>query len=76
MSSDANQQKGEFVLLVEGDDEKDEDSLSVDVEKCMRLLINELPIKKAASIAAEITGHPKKDLYNLGLQIQGKKKTE
>jgi 16S rRNA (cytidine1402-2'-O)-methyltransferase len=75
MAADVNQQKGEFVLLVEGAGVLD-NGIGIDIEKCMRLLIGALPIKKAASIAAEITGHPKKELYNLGLQIQGKKKAE
>ena len=64
MLADLNQQKGEFVLLVRGaviDVNVDEiDSRSAHV---LSLLASELPPKKAAAIAAEITGVHKKLLY-------------
>ena len=76
VKADHHQQKGEFVLLVEGVLEQaiDRESINFDVEKSMAVLLKELPIKKAASVVAEMTGLPKKELYSLGLTIQGKKK--
>ena len=69
MLADLNQQKGEFVLLVRGaviDVNVDEiDSRSAHV---LSLLASELPPKKAAAIAAEITGVHKKLLYQHLLQ--------
>lgn len=70
MLTDSNQQKGEFVVLVRGaepvDDKVDQiDARSVHV---LGLLAAELPPKKAAAIAAEITGIHKKQLYEYLLQ--------
>ena len=48
------------------------DRVSVDAEKLLGLLIKELPLTKAASITAKITGGDKKQLYQLGLLLQDK----
>ena len=47
--------------------------LTSNSEKILKSLISALPLNKAASIAAEITGESKNDLYKLGLKIQRKK---
>lgn len=71
VKSDANQQRGEFVLLLEGATDTPEESV-VDQDKMLALLIAELPIKKASKIVSEITGANKKDLYQRALEMQGK----
>jgi len=71
VKSDANQQRGEFVLLLEGATDVPEES-EVDQDKMLALLIAELPIKKASKIVSEITGANKKDLYQRALEMQGK----
>ena len=48
------------------------DVITIDAEKIIGLLIKELPLTKAASIAAKITGGDKKQLYNLALSLQNK----
>jgi len=47
-------------------------SSEVDSEKLFRLLLAELPPKKAAAVIAELTGENKKELYQKALEIQGK----
>jgi len=67
---DANQQRGEFVLLVEAEPEKVEAAVSEDAEKKLKMLLAELPLKQAVKLAAEITGAKKNDLYQLALSLK------
>jgi 16S rRNA (cytidine1402-2'-O)-methyltransferase len=71
VSADSNQQRGEIVLVLAGNTASDE-KLSADAEKILKLLIKELPLAKAASLAAKITGGDKKQLYQLALTLQNK----
>lgn len=59
---DTNQQKGEFVILVHGSEEVRE---GIDPEACRiaDLLVEELPVKQAAALAAKISGEKKNALY-------------
>lgn len=70
MQSDPNQQKGEFVVLVRGAvvPEADKDGPDARSLEIVRLLADELPPKKAAALAAQITGVHKKSLYEALLQ--------
>ncbi|WP_338035564.1 16S rRNA (cytidine(1402)-2'-O)-methyltransferase [Halioglobus maricola] len=61
--SDANQQKGEIVLVVAGRDQGDV-SLDADTARLLERIAEELPGKKAAAIVAEHTGLRKRDLYD------------
>ena len=70
--ADHNQQKGEFVVLIAGAEPQELDEIGAEEERMLSLLLSELPIKKAASIAASLTGHKKKALYDRALQLQGK----
>lgn len=69
LSENANQQKGEFVIMISGNDNPQSDS-SVNQEKLFKLLLAELPPKKAAAIVAEVTGQNKKDLYQQALEMK------
>lgn len=66
--ADSNQQRGEIVLLVRGADETKASELDAESERVMKLLLAELPPKRAAAVAAEITGVNKKLLYNWSLE--------
>ncbi|GAA5444226.1 ribosomal RNA small subunit methyltransferase I [Microbulbifer sp. NBRC 101763] len=66
--SDANQRRGEIVLLVRGAERRLVNELDAEAQRVMSLLLAELPPKKAAAIAGEITGVNKKELYNWSLQ--------
>ena len=63
--------KGEFVIMLAGNDEP-ASATSFDIEKLFKRLLNELPPKKAAAIIADLTGDNKKSLYQKALEIQGK----
>ena len=70
---DANQQRGECVLLVAGWQAPDgDDAVSTEALRVLDLLLAELPVKRAAALAAEITGVRKNLLYQVALQRQSK----
>lgn len=71
VESDANQQKGEFVLLLEGVADSPDASVA-DQDKMLTLLMAEMPIKKASKIVSELVGGNKKELYQRALEIQGR----
>ena len=65
--ADANAQRGEFVVLVEG--AADDDGSAAQLREGLRvqaLLKAHLPPSAAAKLAAEITGAPRKALYGNG----------
>ncbi len=69
VESDANQQRGEIVLLVSGSHEKNvEESLSVEV--ILKELLVELPLKKAVEIAVRLTGEKKNAVYEKALELK------
>lgn len=71
VAADSNQQRGECVLLVEGWREPEgEEALSAEALRVLDLLLAELPLKRAAALAAEITGVRKNLLYQEALQRQ------
>lgn len=69
LKEDSNRQKGEFVLIAEGVSKTD-DVIDAKAINTLKLLLNELPLKKAAAITAEIYGLKKNQLYQLGLTFQ------
>lgn len=71
IAADANQQKGEFVLVVQGATVQ-ADELAVELEHVLGVLLEELPVKQAAQMAARITGLKKNQVYQRALQLAGK----
>lgn len=65
--ADANQQRGEIVLVVGGADLRDDVVATAEAERVLRLLLAELPLKQAAELAARITGTSKNLLYQKAL---------
>ncbi|MES9963348.1 MAG: 16S rRNA (cytidine(1402)-2'-O)-methyltransferase [Candidatus Sedimenticola sp. 20ELBAFRAG] len=72
LEQDANQQRGEFVVLVAGADKPDGDALDADTERLLRILVAEMPLKQAAAIGAKISGEKKNRLYKAALSWVGK----
>lgn len=71
LAADNNHQRGEFVLLVAGAPEaaKDED-VPAEALRVLTILLAELPVKQASSLAAEITGANRKKLYQAALDMR------
>ncbi|MEP2650487.1 MAG: 16S rRNA (cytidine(1402)-2'-O)-methyltransferase [Paraglaciecola sp.] len=68
LEADVNHQRGEFVLMVAGEKPSQTD-VSSEALNLLKLLMNELPLKKAAAVTAEQYGLKKNKLYQLGLDL-------
>jgi 16S rRNA (cytidine1402-2'-O)-methyltransferase len=64
----SEQNRGECVLLVHGDDS--EQAIDAEAERILRVLLEELSVKQASALAAKITGLKKNDLYQQALDWQ------
>src|SRR5690606_38307034 len=69
-AADADQRKGEFVVLVEGAGD-DADATLAEGRRVYALLSAHLPPSTAAKLAAELTGAPRKALYGKGPEEGG-----
>lgn len=69
LEQDANQKRGEMVLMIKGFEAQAEREVSREVENMLAILCEELPLKKAAALTAKITGLKKNVLYQLGLDL-------
>ncbi|WP_292937224.1 16S rRNA (cytidine(1402)-2'-O)-methyltransferase [Noviherbaspirillum sp.] len=69
LAADANRQKGEYVILLEGAAvESDHDEAEAD--RVLSILLAECPVKQAAALAAQITGQKKNALYERALRLK------
>lgn len=71
VSADANQLKGECVLLVEGAKQQ-VDASEAEINRVLSLLLKELPVKKAAAITASLLEVSKNTAYDMALKLQQK----
>lgn len=69
IATDANQTKGEFVVMVHGAAAPETRVVDAETERVLRLLLEELPVKQAAALAAKITGAKKNALYQFALGL-------
>ncbi|GIU40511.1 ribosomal RNA small subunit methyltransferase I [Shewanella sairae] len=69
VKDDPNQQRGEIVLMCHGHRSDEESEFSPTVINTLKLLCEELPLKKAAAIAGQIYDIKKNALYKHGLTI-------
>ncbi len=71
IAADSNQQRGECVLLLAGwEAPPGEPAVGAEALRVLDLLLAELPLKRAAALAAEITGVRKNLLYQAALERQ------
>lgn len=72
VAADSNQQRGECVVLVAGwQAPEGEEAVSAEALRVLDLLMAEMPLKRAAALAAEITGVRKNLLYQVALERKG-----
>ena len=69
LENEAIPSKGEFVVIVEGNQKKGA-LADLEAERVMRELIRELPASKAADIGARLIGRPRKQLYQVALELK------
>ena len=70
VESDSNQQKGEFVVLVQGAPQRERSEVDVEAVRMLEVLLAELPLKQAAGLVAKMTGLSKNVLYEEGLKLK------
>ncbi len=67
LSEDAEQRLGELVILVEGAAPEPVSAVSSEQARVLAILVEALPLKQAAELAARITGGRRNDLYAYGV---------
>ena len=71
LAQDGHRRRGEFTVLLHPpltEGPKGEEQ----TQRVLSLLLAELPLKTAVQLAAEITGAPRKALYQRALELQGR----
>jgi len=68
LENNTEQQRGEFVILVEGSTKIKKSVLTDEDIRILKILLESLPTKQAASLAAKITGKNKNVFYKIGAQ--------
>ncbi|MEW8084403.1 MAG: 16S rRNA (cytidine(1402)-2'-O)-methyltransferase [Candidatus Thiodiazotropha endolucinida] len=71
LRQDRDQQKGEFVILIRGATGDAGERIEVDIEQMLIILMAELPLKQAVSLASRVSGIKKNILYKQALKISG-----
>jgi 16S rRNA (cytidine1402-2'-O)-methyltransferase len=69
VESDPDQRKGEMVVLVHG--APPSDAPAGELERVLRILLEELPLKQAVAIASRLTGEKKNAVYQLAVRMRG-----
>ncbi len=70
VQSDSNQERGEIVLVIGGFNAEQEVENTEATDKLLKRLLQDLPVKPAAQLAAELTGLKKNELYQRALQLK------
>ena len=70
LQADTNQQRGEFVLLIEAAPIVETQEISAEAQRVLKCLLAELPLKQAVALATEITNLKKNDLYEFALALK------
>ncbi|WP_236037086.1 16S rRNA (cytidine(1402)-2'-O)-methyltransferase [Marinomonas vulgaris] len=66
---DANQMRGEFVVMLSFTEESG-DEADIEAKRILSILLEDLPVKQAAAMAAKLTGEKKNYLYKMALEMQ------
>ena len=69
LNSDPNNLRGEFVVLVSAAPQRAA-GLAAEIEHVLAILLAELPLKQAVTLAVQITGAGKNELYQRALEIK------
>lgn len=70
LRDDPHGSRGEFVIMIHGAEKDPAEAGMEEVDRLLKLLLPDLPVKKAAKLVAEITGKAKNDLYQRALTLK------
>jgi 16S rRNA (cytidine1402-2'-O)-methyltransferase len=71
LAADPNRVRGEFVFVLHASPAEETAASDVAAERALALLLAELPLKQAVSLASAITGAPRNALYQRALALRG-----
>ena len=71
LQGDENQRRGEFVIIVEGQD-RPADTLDLEAQRLLSVLLKHLPLSQAVAAASEVLGGDRSKLYRLALELKGR----
>jgi 16S rRNA (cytidine1402-2'-O)-methyltransferase len=71
LAADPNRSRGEFVLVLHAMAAEETAALDAAAERSLTLLLAELPLKQAVSLASAISGAPRNALYERALALRG-----
>ena len=74
VEGDPDQQKGECVIVVQGDDSSADtvdSKAELEAQRILRVLLEELPLKQAVGLAVKITGEKRNRLYQWAVASKG-----
>jgi 16S rRNA (cytidine1402-2'-O)-methyltransferase len=71
LAADANRSRGEFVLVLHAMPAPEAAALDAVAVRSLSLLLAELPLKQAVSLASAISGAPRNALYERALALRG-----
>ncbi|MFM2121195.1 MAG: hypothetical protein RL722_2663 [Pseudomonadota bacterium] len=73
LAAHADHGRGEFAVVIhaEAAPARVDEALPPEAERWLRVLLTELPVKQASSLAAQALGLPRKQLYRHALALQG-----
>lgn len=69
LAGDPDRQRGEFVVIVSGNLQVETED-QTEARRVLEVLLEELPVKQAAALAAQIVGRRKNELYDLALTLK------
>jgi 16S rRNA (cytidine1402-2'-O)-methyltransferase len=72
LEEDPHGTRGEFVVMIRGAVAQlgNDEAATMDVDRVLRVLLAELPVKKVAKMASELTGLSKNELYQRALALK------
>ncbi len=75
LESHENNQRGEFVLILSkastGEVNEEEMAKTQALERTLRVLLEDLPLKQAVALAVKLTGEKKNLVYDMALRLKG-----
>ena len=73
LAGDPDRSRGEFVLIVEGAQPSTRET-DDGARRTLEILLDELPLKQAVTLAAKLTGGKRNELYKLALELKERDK--
>ncbi len=73
LAQEADEQRGEFVVLIQGASDAMPEDDAAEAERVLKILLASLPLKEAVTLAARLTGGSKNRLYERALALKSER---